>query len=583
MPKSSFKDSIELRDILIPDDSSDFFINVKSKTHIGRIRDENQDNLSILLPPKIPQGILGIISVADGLGGQKGGAEASKIAVKSLEKSLNHSISTRSTREMLKKAFVSANHSVFTESKNPNLSGMGTTLTTAVITNNGVTIGHVGDSRAYLFRNSELYQVTNDHTWIADQINQGKLSKKDAESHPKKNMLTKAIGIKNNVETDLVSFSLNDNDTLLICSDGLHGQLKDSEIKNILNKKDPEIIVDSLVKSANKSGGIDNVTVLIVNFSSQNPLNETPYGLLSLFTKEEKKSSLKKTLDRLGSYTDLEPLNNIVSRNIYKTWDHKLKKQVIVKTDLNIEKKNLRTQFDIHNETKCHPKVNHSNIVKLINYNLDNQPPYLVLEFLNGGSLKEKISKNGPVNVSEMIRIIKEIIKGLDYIHQKNILHCDLKPENILFDHQDIPKLIDFSLARKMDINKNISKTGSVLWVSPEQWHGENLDIRSEIYTLGGLMYFMLTGRFPFSPDSSAENEKDSVREKHLYSFIPNATSLNHLIPINISYCIAKCLAKIPERRFQSTKSLIKNLDNYENISHDPKKWKYLSKPKSFS
>ena len=75
---------------------------------------------------------------------------------------------------MLKKAFVSANHSVFTESKNPNLSGMGTTLTTAVITNNGVTIGHVGDSRAYLFRNSELYQVTNDHTWIADQINQGK-------------------------------------------------------------------------------------------------------------------------------------------------------------------------------------------------------------------------------------------------------------------------------------------------------------------------------------------------------------------------------------------------------------------------
>ena len=152
-------------------------------------------------------------------------------------------------------------------------------------------------------------------------------------------------------------------------------------------------------------------------------------------TKEEKKSSLKKNLDRLGSYTDLEPLNNIVSRNIYKTWDHKLKKQVIVKTDLNIEKKNLRTQFDIHNETKCHPKVNHSNIVKLINYNLDNQPPYLVLEFLNGGSLKEKISKNGPVNVSEMIRIIKEIIKGLDYIHQKNILHCDLKPENILFDH----------------------------------------------------------------------------------------------------------------------------------------------------
>jgi len=264
---------------------------------------------------------------------------------------------------------------------------MGTTLTTAVITNNGVTIGHVGDSRAYLFRNSELYQVTNDHTWIADQINQGKLSKKDAESHPKKNMLTKAIGIKNNVETDLVSFSLNDNDTLLICSDGLHGQLKDSEIKNILNKKDPEIIVDSLVKSANKSGGIDNVTVLIVNFSSQNPLNETPYGFLSLFTKEEKKSSLKKTLDRLGSYTDLEPLNNIVSRNIYKTWDHKLKKQVIVKTDLNIEKKNLKTQFDIHNETKCHPKVNHSNIVKLINYNLDNQPPYLVLEFLNGGSL----------------------------------------------------------------------------------------------------------------------------------------------------------------------------------------------------
>tara|TARA_B100000029_G_C17573450_1_gene957419 strand:+ start:525 stop:2276 length:1752 start_codon:yes stop_codon:yes gene_type:complete len=583
MPKLSFKDSIELRDILIPDDSSNFFINVKSKTHIGRIRDENQDNFSILLPPKIPEGVLGIISVADGLGGQKGGAEASKIAVKSLEKTLNYSASTRSTREMLKNAFDSANHSVFSKSKNPNLSGMGTTLTTAVITSNGVTIGHVGDSRAYLFRNSKLYQMTNDHTWIANQINQGKLTKKDAKIHPKKNMLTRAIGIKNNVETDLVSFSLNNNDTLLICSDGLHGQLKDSEIINILNKKDPEIIVDSLVKSANKSGGIDNVTVLIVNFSSQNPINQAPYGFLSLFTKEEKKSPIKKTLDRLGSYTDLEPLNKLVSRNIYKTWDHTLKKQVIVKTDLNIENKNLKNQFDIHNEAKCHSKINHPNIVNLINYKLENQPPYLVLEYLSGGSLKEKITAEGPLKTSEMILITKEIIKGLDAIHQKNIIHCDLKPENILFDHQGVPKLIDFSLARNINKNKNISRTGSVLWVSPEQWHGQNLDIRSEIYTLGGLMYFMVTGRFPFSPDSSAENEKDSVREKHLYSFIPKATSLNNLIPINISYCIAKCLAKIPERRFQNTKSLIKHLDTYQDISFDHKEWKFFSKPNSFS
>ena len=392
MPKLSFKDSIELRDILIPDDFSGFSINVKSKTHIGRIREENQDNLSILLPPTIPEGVLGIISVADGMGGHKGGAEASKIAVKSLGKSLIKPLTTRSTREILKNAFDLANQSVFSESQKPELSRMGTTLTTAIITSHGVTIGHVGDSRAYLFRNSKLYQLTNDHTWVSEQIQNGKLSKIEAQNHPKKNMITRAIGIKNNVKTDISSFSLEDNDTLLICSDGLHGQIQNIQIKNILNKKDPEIIVDSLVKSANKSGGIDNVTVLTVNFSAQNTQKKVPYGFFSLFSKEEE-SSLKKTIDRLGVYTDLEPLDKISSRNIYKAWDHNLKKQVIIKTNLNTETKTFNEEFDINNEAKCHSKVTHSNIVNLINYNIDNNPPYLVLEYLTGGSLKEKNRK----------------------------------------------------------------------------------------------------------------------------------------------------------------------------------------------
>ena len=175
---------------------------------------------------------------------------------------------------------------------------------------------------------------------------------------------------------------------------------------------------------------------------------------------------------------------------------------------------------------------------------------------------------------------MKEIISGLNAIHKKNIIHCDLKPENILFDHQGIPKLIDFSLSRDIKPNKNIPRTGSILWVSSEQWRGDVLDIRSEIYTLGGLMYFMSTGLPPYLPDATAENERDSVREKHLHSLTPDATSKNELIPKNISYCIAKCLAKIPERRFQSTKSLIENLENYENI--DSETWKFLSDPNLF-
>ena len=579
MPRLSFKDSIELRDILIPDDSSSFSINVKSKTHIGRIREENQDNLSILLPPTITEGVLGIISVADGMGGHKGGAEASKIAVKSLGKSLGKPLTTRSTQEILKNAFALANQSVFSESQKPELSGMGTTLTTAIITSHGVTIGHVGDSRAYLFRNSKLYQLTNDHTWIADQIQNGKLSKNEAQNHPKKNMITRAIGIKNQVEADISSFSLEDKDTLLICSDGLHGQIQDMQIKNILNKKDPEIIVDSLVKSANKSGGIDNVTVLTVNFSAHNTDKKTPYGFFSLFSKEEE-PSLKKTIDRLGIYTDLEPLGKIRSRNIYKAWDHNLKKQVIIKTNLNTEIKTFNEEFNIKNEAKCHSNITHSNVVNLINYNIDNKPPYLVLEYLTGGSLKEKIEEKGPLKTSEIVFIMKEIISGLNAIHKKNMFHCDLKPENILFDHQGTTKLIDFSLSRDSNPNKNIPRTGSVLWVSQEQWRGDVIDIRSEIYTLGGLMYFMSTGLPPYLPDPTAENEKDSVREKHLHSLIPDATSKNKLIPKKISYCIAKCLAKIPERRFQTTKSLMENLENHENINSET--WKYLSHPNLF-
>ena len=227
-------------------------IEVGSATDIGRVRERNED--SVLVSPPL-------YVVADGMGGHRGGQVASQVALEAME-----GLATEG-RGSLADHVRRANRAVWDRSvEDERLAGMGTTLTAAQIDGASALIAHVGDSRAYLLRDGTLQQLTTDHTLVARMVKSGEISEAEAEVHPHKNVLTRALGTDEEVEVDEDSIALVDGDRLVLCSDGLTGMVTEDQIQAILENSDqPQQAADRLVKAANRAGGIDNITVVVLD------------------------------------------------------------------------------------------------------------------------------------------------------------------------------------------------------------------------------------------------------------------------------------------------------------------------------
>ena len=227
-------------------------IEVGSATDIGRVRERNED--SVLVDPPL-------YVVADGMGGHRGGQVASQVALETMEELATEG--PGSLAEHVRRA----NRAVWDRSvEDERLSGMGTTLTAARIDGASALIAHVGDSRAYLLRDGMLRQLTTDHTLVDRMVKSGEITEAEAEVHPHKNVLTRALGTDEQVEVDEDSIALVDGDRLMICSDGLTGMVTEDQIQAILENSDhPQQAADRLVKAANRAGGIDNISVVVLD------------------------------------------------------------------------------------------------------------------------------------------------------------------------------------------------------------------------------------------------------------------------------------------------------------------------------
>lgn len=227
-------------------------IEVGSALDIGRVREKNDD--SILVDPPL-------YIVADGMGGHRGGDIASRLALETIQDL------AASDRGTLPDQVRSANRAVWDRSvEDERLSGMGTTLTGALIDGASASIVHVGDSRAYLLREGKLRQLTTDHTLVERMVKSGEITEAEADVHPHKNVLTRALGTDEEVEVDEDTVALLDGDRLLLCSDGLTGMVTEDQIQAILENSDqPQQAADRLVKAANRAGGIDNITVVVLD------------------------------------------------------------------------------------------------------------------------------------------------------------------------------------------------------------------------------------------------------------------------------------------------------------------------------
>lgn len=247
-------------------------------TDVGRARPRNEDFVEYHVPtdPEQLERKGSLYLVADGMGGHQAGEVASRSAVE-IVVSNYYGDSASDVGAGLVRAFRLANQEIYAMAQtDPSMSGMGTTLVAAVILGRKVYVANVGDSRAYLFNRGGMVQITEDHSWVEEQVRAGLLTPEQAKRHPQRNLVTRALGSRPAVEVDLFVGEIDHGDSLLMCSDGLTGRVEDPEIASIVQAHHPEDAVQSLVNLANERGGSDNISVLIVSTQTDLPTVTAP-------------------------------------------------------------------------------------------------------------------------------------------------------------------------------------------------------------------------------------------------------------------------------------------------------------------
>jgi PPM family protein phosphatase len=241
-------------------------------THVGRQRQHNEDAFVV-------QDEAQLFLVADGMGGHAAGEIASKIAVDSVSEFILHTRGDdgtwphaydeqyrRTTNRLLAAVRIANSRVIEAMRKDARLRGMGTTIVACMVDESTVSFAHVGDSRAYMIRDGEISRITNDHSWVFEQVQAGMLSEAEAEKHPLRNVITRALGGALQVTPDAAEVPARSGDVFLLCSDGLTGMVPEGEILRLVieNEGNLEEACQQLIAAANERGGLDNVTAVLV-------------------------------------------------------------------------------------------------------------------------------------------------------------------------------------------------------------------------------------------------------------------------------------------------------------------------------
>ena len=254
-----------------PDSSAEKARKIGMLTDVGQVRPVDEDSI---LVADLSFGVNSesskflLLAVADGMGGHAKGEEASKIALNAIARAvipdlLNNTPFTK----ILEKGIQNANQDILDHTaKNPEASGMGTTSVCAVVKDNQIHLANVGDSRAYRVSDDEICRVTKDHSYVQALIDEDEITEEQAREHPRKNEITRAVGIMPSIEVDTMKLTLDSDESLLLCCDGVIAHLSDDDIHKIIrDSPDPQTACQKIVDMANERGGSDNISLIILS------------------------------------------------------------------------------------------------------------------------------------------------------------------------------------------------------------------------------------------------------------------------------------------------------------------------------
>ena len=457
---------------------------IYAKTDVGRKREMNQDYVYVTDKPVGP--FPNLLVVADGMGGHKAGDFVSKYTVKVVHEELEKTELDK-PEEILKSIVSVANHKLIQAAQSDvKLEGMGTTLVIATVIGNTLYFSNVGDSRLYLI-GDKIKQLSKDHSLVEEMVRLGGIKAEEAKNHPDKNIITRAMGVKEEVEADIYEYRLKKGDMILMCTDGLSNMVEDEDMFDIVKgARDIVEAVQMLIEKANSNGG--------------------SYVAIKVLKKEYR------------------------------------------------EDENFVRKF--HSEAQAAAGLLNPNIVNVYDVGEDRGLYYMVMELVEGITLKEYIEKKGKLSHKEVISIAIQMCNGIGAAHAAGIVHRDIKPQNVMISRDGKVKVTDFGIAKAVTSNTISSNAmGSVHYTSPEQARGGYSDAKSDIYSIGITLYEMVTGRVPFDGESTVE-----VAMKHLQQEITPPSEYAPDIPYSLEQIILKCTQKNSERRYASTADLTRDL-----------------------
>jgi serine/threonine-protein kinase len=538
----------------------------------GPVRDHNEDYVGFWQPQSLEEkrsrGI--VVVLADGVGGLDRGEVASRMAVETALAAFREAPEEdRTPQQLLTQMFNAANLAVYDKGmENHGKSRMATTLCIAVLRNDEIVVGNVGDSRVYLVRKGEIKQLSTDHSYVGMQQKFGLISEQDAKTSDHRNILTRSIGQDPVVRVDVESTTAFKGDRVVLCSDGLYAYVADCEIADIVSRLSPAQACRQLIALAEQRGTDDNlsVQVLLINevekFSYYRgvPMYHEPAAPPTSGYEPQP----GKTLDNRFFIT--ETITRSGMATIFKATDLKTKETVAVKVPFMEFESDPGFYSRFQREEEIGSRLHHPYILRFIPEaeGEHRSRPYIVTEYLRGYTLAHLLNNVRPMPEKDALKFAIRLCEAVGYMHEQGVIHRDLKPQNIMICYDGTIRIMDFGIAKSAE-GKRITFTGFTPavgtpdYMAPEQVKGKRGDERTDIYSLGAMIYEMVAGATPFE----SENENLFVIMNARVTGDPMAPrKRNPNVSPQVEEIILHAMERDPDKRYQTAKAMKAELDN---------------------
>ena len=546
----------------------------------GPVRPINEDFLDFWESPdpltREKQGSVAIL--ADGVGGYELGEVASRLAVESAIKEFQSATGDMKPYTLLRRMFTTACSQVYERAMSEHKGQkMATTLVASIFRDGAVCVANVGDTRAYFIRQKTIRRLTTDHIATSVPVKLGLLLERQAMASPHRSELTRSLGAEPFCQPDFATQLVHHGDFILQCTDGLHACVLDEEMREIICRSHPYDACKELVALATKRGSDDNISMQLIEVRNWEEVAKTARVAMGASIPPKKAAVAVAQvatgagdpgpgtlLDGRFELTDLVARSNMAS--IFKAIDRNTGLSVALKIPLLALESDVAGYERFQREEEIGAKLNHPAILKVIKVDSQKSRPYLVMEFLEGKTLAEVLSKRKMLSEGEAVSYAVKICDALEYLHANGIAHRDLKPQNIMVCTDGSLRLFDFGIARVESARRltfvGLTPTlGTPDYISPEQVRGKRGDHRSDIYSLGAILYEMVTGSTPF------EGESPYIVMNARVSGDPEAPrKINLELNPALEEVILHAMDRDPRGRYQSAAEMKRELENLDKV-----------------